>query len=123
MSIPALSQAFWAHEAFRWDPQEGFRLASGSTSPFYIDCRGLLAHPKTRWLVAQMACALIQNLDIQAVGGLEIGAIPLGTSISDYAYSGSPPQILRTFVVRKQVKDHGLGKRIEGAIRSSKVSE
>jgi len=64
-----------------------------------------------------MACALIQNLDIQAVGGLEIGAIPLGTSISDYAYSGSPPQILRTFVVRKQVKDHGLGKRIEGAIR------
>jgi len=48
-------------------------------------------------------------------GGLEIGAIPLGTAISDFAYTASPSRILRTFVVRKQAKDHGLGKRIEGA--------
>ena len=115
MSHPALAQAFWTREAFKWDPHQGFRLASGATSPFYIDCRGLLSHPDSRWLVAEAACSLIQHLDIQVVGGLEIGAIPLGTSISDYAYTAGVPQALRTFVVRKQAKDHGLGKRIEGA--------
>ena len=117
MSIPALVQAFWAHEAFKWDPHQGFRLASGAISPYYIDCRGLLAHPGSRWLVAELAFSLIHNLAIQAVGGLEIGAIPLGTSISDYAYTAKPSQTLRTFVVRKQAKDHGLEKKIEGAIQ------
>ncbi len=118
MSIQDLSQAFWKHEAFKWDPTKGFRLASGATSPFYVDCRGLLAHPDSRWLVARLAFSLIHKLDLQAVGGLEIGAIPLGTAISDYAFTASPSQSLRTFVVRKHAKDHGLGKHIEGAIQT-----
>lgn len=117
MSLQALAKAFWIHEAFKWEPVHGFRLASGATSPFYIDCRGLLAHPASRWLVAELAFSLIHTLEIQAVGGLEIGAIPLGTTISDYAYTANPSQTIRTFVVRKQPKEHGLGKRIEGAIR------
>ncbi len=117
MSTHALVQAFWTHEAFKWDPLQGFRLASGATSPFYVDCRGLLAHPGSRWLVAKLAYSIVHTLDLQVVGGLEIGAIPLGTAISDFAYTASPSQTLRTFVVRKQPKDHGLGKLLEGAIR------
>jgi len=117
MSAPQLAQAFWTHDAFKWDPLQGFRLASGATSPFYVDCRGLLAHPASRWLVAKFAFSLVHKLDIQTVGGLEIGAISLGTAISDFAYTANPSQILRTFVVRKQPKDHGLVKLLEGAIR------
>ena len=117
MSTYALSQAFWTHEAFKWEPVQGFRLASGATSPYYVDCRVLLAHPDSRWLVAGLAFSQIHKLNLQAVGGLEIGAIPLGTAISDYAFTARPSQTLRTFVVRKQAKDHGLGKRIEGAIQ------
>lgn len=118
MSTHALAHAFWTHQAFKWEPVNGFRLASGATSPFYVDCRGLLAHPSSRWLVAQLAFSLIHKLEIQAIGGLEIGAISLGTAISDYAYTESPSQNIRTFVVRKQAKDYGLGKAIEGAIRT-----
>ena len=113
-----LAILFWQYEAFKWDPDKGFVLASGETSPYYVDCRALLAHPEARWLVAQLACAAIRDLSFEAVGGLEIGAIPLATAISDYAFATQPSKTYRTFVVRKQAKDHGLGKRIEGAIKA-----
>lgn len=113
-----LATLFWQYEAFKWDPDNGFVLASGETSPYYVDCRALLAHPDARWLVAKLACAAIRDLSFEAVGGLEIGAIPLATAISDYAFATQPSKTYRTFVVRKQAKDHGLGKRIEGAVKS-----
>lgn len=114
-----LAMLFWRYHAFQWDPRNGFVLASGETSPYYVDCRALLAHPDARWLVAQLACAAIRDLSLDAVGGLEIGAIPLATAISDYALATQPSKTYRTFVVRKQAKEHGLGKRIEGAVKPS----
>ena len=114
MSKDALIQAFHDLEAFKWNAQEGFRLASGKTSPYYVDCRIVLAHPYSRHLVAQLAFDLLKTQDFALIGGLEIGAIPLATSISDFAFSANPKQEWRTFVVRKQPKDHGLGKLIEG---------
>ncbi|MEE8125538.1 MAG: orotate phosphoribosyltransferase [Nitrospirales bacterium] len=118
MSKDALIQAFHDLEAFKWNTQEEFRLASGKTSPYYVDCRIVLAHPYSRHLVAQLAFARLNTLDFNLIGGLEIGAIPLATSISDFAFSANPKQEWRTFVVRKQPKDHGLGKLIEGTIHS-----
>ena len=112
-----LATLFWQYEAFKWDPDNGFLLASGETSPYYVDCRALLAHPDARWLVAQLVCAAIRDLSFDAVGGLEIGAIPLATAISDYAFATQPSKTYATFIVRKQAKDHGLGKRIEGAVK------
>lgn len=117
MYTAQLATLFWQYQAFKWDPEKGFVLASGETSPYYVDCRALLAHPDARWLVAQLACAAIRDLSFEAVGGLEIGAIPLATAISDYAFATQPRNTYRTFVVRKQAKDHGLGKRIEGAVK------
>jgi len=64
--------------------------------------------------VAKLAYEQLQNLAFDLVGGLEIGAIPLATCISDYGYTANPIREWRTFVVRKQAKDHGLGKLIEG---------
>jgi len=113
-----LATLFWQYEAFKWDPDKGFVLASGETSPYYVDCRTLLAHPDARWLVAKLACTAIRDLSFEAVGGLEIGAIPLATAISDYAFATQPSKTYATFIVRKQAKDHGLGKRIEGAVKA-----
>ncbi len=91
-------------------------MASGMTSPFYVDCRVLLAHPAPRHLVAQLAFDQVKELDLDCIGGLEIGAIPLATAISSYGYTATPRREWRTFWVRKQPKDHGLGKLIEGAV-------
>jgi orotate phosphoribosyltransferase len=111
-----LVRAFYQTRSFKWDPANGFRLASGVTSPFYVDCRTLMADPEARHQVAQVAWPLIRHLELDCIGGLEIGAIAIATSLSDYAYLQTPKREWRTFVVRKQQKDHGLGKLIEGAI-------
>ena len=113
-----LATLFWQYEAFKWDPRNGFVLASGETSPYYVDCRALLAHPDARWLVAQLAYAAIRDLSLDAVGGLEIGAIPLATAISDYAFDDSTVENLRApLSFANRPKEHGLGKQIEGATK------
>jgi orotate phosphoribosyltransferase len=113
-----LVEAFYATHAYKWDPNKGFRLASGLTSPYYVDCRALMAQPSARALVAGLAWQRLNHLPIDCIGGLEIGAISIATTISDYAYTATPGQEWRTFVVRKQPKDHGLGKLIEGVVKS-----
>ncbi len=111
-----LAKAFHDTGSFKWDRTNGFKLASGEISPFYVDCRALMAHPEARRLVAQLAYDALVQVEFDCLGGLEIGAIPIAVTISDFACAASPPKIWRTFVVRKQAKDHGLGKLIEGSI-------
>ena len=113
----ALAAAFSATHSFKWDPDKGFSLASGLTSPFYVDCRALMAHAGPRRLVGQLAYEALAGVELDCLGGLEIGAIAIATTISDFAYAASPPRDWRTFIVRKQAKDHGLGKLIEGAMK------
>jgi orotate phosphoribosyltransferase len=112
-----LAKSFHDTQSFKWDKEKGFTLASGHVSPFYVDCRALMAHPSARRLVGQLAHEALAGLAIDCLGGLEIGAISIATTISDYAYTTSPKRDWRTFVVRKHAKDHGLGRLIEGAIR------
>ncbi len=113
-----LARAFHSTQSFKWEPQKGFTLASGQMSPFYVDCRSLMAYPSARRLVAQLAYEVLQSVELNCLGGLEIGAISIATTISDFAYVARPQREWRTFVVRKQAKDHGLGKLIEGAIHA-----
>ena len=112
-----LAKAFLTTQSFKRDQTAGFKLASGVISPFYVDCRVLMAHPAPRNLVAQLAFQAIKDLPFDCIGGLEIGAIAIATAISDYGYREKPRREWRTFVVRKQPKDHGLGKLIEGAVK------
>ncbi len=111
-----LAIAFHDTGSFKWDRTNGFKLASGEISPFYVDCRALMSHPEARRLVARLAYDALINVEFDCLGGLELGAIPIALTISDFACAASPPRIWRTFVVRKQAKEHGLGKLIEGSI-------
>ena len=111
-----LAKAFHDTQSFKWDCDKGFKLASGEISPFYVDCRALMAHPEARRLVAQLAYEALTDIEFDCLGGLELGAIPIAVTISDFACAASHQHLWRTFVVRKQPKDHGLGKLIEGSI-------
>ncbi|MEK6803335.1 MAG: orotate phosphoribosyltransferase [Nitrospirota bacterium] len=113
-----LIAAFHKTQSFKWDPKGGFKLASGLMSPFYVDCRTLMAFPHARHLMAQRAWEVTQALDIDCLGGLEIGAISIATTISDFAYLATPRREWRTFFVRKQPKDHGLGRLVEGVVKA-----
>ncbi len=113
-----LIAAFHKTQSFKWDPKGGFKLASGMLSPFYVDCRTLMAFPHARHLMAQRAWDVTKAFDIDCLGGLEIGAISIATTISDFAYLATPRREWRTFFVRKQPKDHGLGRLVEGVVQA-----
>jgi orotate phosphoribosyltransferase len=92
-----------------------FTLASGRVSDFYVDCRLTTMSPDGLILVGPLAHAMLveSGWAVDSVGGLTMGADPVSYAIAyASAQAGSP---LRCFSVRKQPKDHGLGKRIEGS--------
>lgn len=113
-----LIQYFLETRSFKHDPVNKFRLSSGVESEFYVDCKTLMGSPKARNLVARYACEKIKDLPFDCIGGLEIGAIAIGTVISDYAWAMEEKD-WPTFVVRKQTKGHGLGKKIEGITKTN----
>ena len=84
-----------------------FTLASGRTSPIYIDLRLLVSDAGALRLAAQAYVDRLQGLTYDRLAGVPYGALPIATVIG---------QLLGQPVVypRKEVKQHGLGRAIEG---------
>jgi orotate phosphoribosyltransferase len=89
-----------------------FTLASGAGSTFYLDAKQVTYHPEGVELVGHAVVRLAQEFGAEAVGGPTLGAdaIVLATV---YA-SGKSGHPLTGFIVRKEAKQHGLGKWVEG---------
>src|ERR1043165_10294541 len=87
-------------------------LASGRESDYYIDMRPTTVHPAGATCVGELIVDALEGLDVDFVGGLEAGAIPIATAaaIASHRRGGK----LQAFFVRKKVKDHGAKKMIEG---------
>jgi orotate phosphoribosyltransferase len=91
-----------------------FTLASGQKSRYYINSKMVLFHGEAIALVGQLLYEATRDLGVHAIGGLEIGAIPMATAaVLRYRQAG---QTLEGFFVRKQVKGHGSQERIEGLV-------
>src|SRR2546423_10616682 len=88
-------------------------LRSGATSSYYIDCRVLTLSPDGLALVARL---MLESLPagIQAVGGPTLGADPIAAGIC--LLSGLSGRSLPAFLVRKEAKRHGRGRRITGPV-------
>jgi orotate phosphoribosyltransferase len=92
-----------------------FTLASGQTSTYYINSKKALFSGEVVALVGDALWDLTKDLNIQAVGGLEVGAIPMATAAAmRYHQEG---RTLEGFFVRKQIKEHGSRDRIEGVVK------
>ena len=91
-----------------------FVLASGARSTYYVDCRTTTTHAEGQFLVGQLGWELLASSGLQpaAVGGLTMGADPMAYAIAHASWATGDP--VHAFSVRKQPKDHGTGKRIEG---------
>jgi orotate phosphoribosyltransferase len=101
--------------SFKSSPVPIYPLASGVLSPVYIDCRLALSYPEARQLVGRLIYDRVRSLDLDAVGGLLVGAYPIAIAVSDAAHSLSG-KVIRAFGVRKEPKEHGLKKVIEGDV-------
>ncbi|MEE3175846.1 MAG: orotate phosphoribosyltransferase [Verrucomicrobiota bacterium] len=100
-----------------------FTLASGQKSTYYIDCRLTTLDPKGACLVgAAIRNTVIEksnelDVTISGIGGLTLGADPIALASAMASYQANDPSPLKPFVVRKEPKDHGKGKQIEGGFK------
>jgi len=87
-----------------------FKLSSGATSDYYIDCRTTTLDARGAQLVGQVFLEEMRRLGwhADAIGGLTMGADPIVVAVA--VMSGT----LHGFLVRKAEKQHGTGQRIEG---------
>jgi orotate phosphoribosyltransferase len=97
-----------------------FTLASGQRSGFFFDMKKTMFHPEGASLIGDIIFEMIANdVDVQYVGGLEIGAIPMAVSVAARSWRDRP---INAFFVRKAPKDHGAINLIDGQFRpNSKV--
>src|SRR5271165_5911108 len=96
-----------AHKSFRLGE---FKLSSGGTSDYYIDCRTTTLDAKGARLTGEVFVEEIrqQGWKPQAIGGLTMGADPIVVAAAVVS------EELHGFLVRKADKQHGTGQRIEG---------
>lgn len=87
-------------------------LASGRESDFYFDMKPTMFHPEGAALLAQMILRRLSSEQVDLVGGLEMGAVPLIATVAAASFAAGRP--IPGFFVRKAVKDHGTKKRIDG---------
>ena len=100
-----------------------FKLSSGGTSDYYIDCRTTTLHADGGRLTGHAILELLEQygIDAEAVGGLTMGADPIVSNVATAsawrAQSNPAAPLLHGFLVRKAEKAHGTGRRIEGFCR------
>lgn len=87
-------------------------LSSGREADYYVDLRRVTLDGEAAPLVGEVMLDLVSDWEPQAVGGLTLGADPVGTAMLHAA--AARRQRLDAFVVRKAEKDHGLQRRVEG---------
>ncbi len=94
-----------------------FTLASGKQSKYYVDARLTTMSPRGLSVIGPLALSVLlkSGWEIDAVGGLTLGADPISYAISYASVGSSRP--LRAFTVRKAPKSHGTGKTIEGPFK------
>lgn len=89
-----------------------FILSSGKESNFYLDGRIITMTPEGAYLVASIILEWIKGSDIQALGGPTLGADPIVGAVAVLSHIQQVP--LKTFIVRKQAKEHGTQRQVEG---------
>jgi orotate phosphoribosyltransferase len=91
-----------------------FTLSSGLKSDYYIDCRTTTLHARGAELTGRVFLDVFrrQGWQPRAVGGLTMGADPVVVAVSVISSQAGAP--VHGFLVRKQEKAHGMGRRVEG---------
>ena len=91
-----------------------FKLSSGATSDYYVDCRTTTLDARGARLVGELVLDEIakQGWKAEAIGGLTMGADPIAVAAAVVSSERGAP--MNAFLVRKAEKQHGTGQRIEG---------
>ena len=90
-------------------------LSSGERSNYYYDLKMVLADPVGATLIGELLYDIVvREFKARSVGGLEMGAVPISTAIIMSSICRGSFDGIRQFIVRRNVKTHGSGKKVEG---------
>jgi orotate phosphoribosyltransferase len=89
---------------------ENVTLSNGTTSSYYVDVKQAMLLPALARMVGKEIASIAREADATAVGGMIVGAIPIACA----ALVAQPHEDLVAFIVRKDRKEHGLQRWIEG---------
>ena len=92
--------------------KRNFVLSSGKTSNYYLDARIITLMPEGAFLVASIILSSLKGEDIDAIGGPTLGADPIAGAVAALSHINHIP--IKTFIVRKNAKEHGTQRQIEG---------
>jgi orotate phosphoribosyltransferase len=96
-----------------------FVLASGRSSSFFFDMKRTMFDPEGAALAADLLFDKIKGEDVDYIGGLATGAIPIVAVLCAKSWPEKP---IKGFFVRKEMKGHGTDQRVDGLLESgSKV--
>jgi len=91
-----------------------FKLKSGIMSPVYVDFRGLISHPEALRKVARAMVERLGKMKFDRLAGIPYAGLPIGVAVS---LEGNLPLIYP----RKEAKDYGTGRLIEGQFNSGET--
>jgi orotate phosphoribosyltransferase len=87
-------------------------LASGRKSDFYINLKPTMLDPEGAALLAELTFEALKDDELDYIGGLEMGAVPIAGSIAQLSWLKGHP--IAAFFVRKKPKEHGARLAVEG---------
>ena len=83
-----------------------FTLASGLSANYYYDGKQTTLNPETARLIGSIVLEILREADVEAVGGMAVGADPIAEAVALASLEDGGP-ILPAFIVRPAPKDHG----------------
>jgi orotate phosphoribosyltransferase len=101
--------------SFKYSDNPPFTLASGKKSNYYFNCKPTTLDPEGMNLIGTIIFNMLKDSEITAAGGLTLGADPIANALSVISYQKGKP--IKSFIVRKDAKDHGTKSSIEGNIK------
>jgi len=101
-------------KSFKYSPDKPFRLVSGRESPYYVDCRPVTHNAQGLALIGEIFFEMIRDLEVDAIGGLTMGADPIAHAAALVSHQKGKP--INAFSVRKEPKGRGGGGQVVGDV-------
>ncbi len=102
-------------KSFQFSEEPVFKLVSGRLSRFYINCKPTTLSARGMYLIGHLVFEEIKDLDVVGVGGLTFGADPIAVAAAFVSELKGRP--ISAFSIRKNQKDHGIVRWIEGDLK------
>ncbi|MHB8829144.1 MAG: orotate phosphoribosyltransferase [Syntrophales bacterium] len=101
-------------KTFKYSENPPFTLVSGRKSNYYFNCKPTTLDPEGMNLIGEILFSMLARADVTAAGGLTLGADPIANALAVISFQKRRP--IKSFIVRKDVKDHGVKNAIEGSV-------